>query len=495
MSIQQHQQQQLDFFSALNLVKPSGLIGRHFVPEVITKELAIGGVGGKRKIRLSSNWLPLMGFSAGDRHDVAPVGKMNGLELTFSAKGKQKVYQRTYNKRKNNPLETVIEIGSQSVLDAAIPSYTERVHFTMSAGRILVRPLPNHTFSIRKRQKDAGSMPLQAFLAMSSGIDGRCLVDCGFEIDSLLEFRPNEKRDNRDLTETGALNALANISPRLLINEDISRVNWNMVREHVEAGPQIAIAHISLQCDDFSVAKANKFKQQSIDDLSTTRDLVYDALRMIETIMPTTVVVENVSGFMNAAEGMLLSIKLRKWGYHVTEAILQAGEFGGFTRRERYYLVASVYPDFAMPVGGEMRSESIWTEIEPFLDGCRDVSHTKSLQDGLTGGRARLIRPNSCVSPTMLKSQSRQCKDAVYIEMPDGRYLFPSLELIQHLQGIPSDMDFSSNASELHSEIMGQSIDYPMHHAVVKAVHEHLCANIGQFTAVNVRQSSGVKQI
>lgn len=335
-------------------------------------------------------------------------------------------------------------------------------------------------------------MPLQAFLAMSSGIDGRCLVGCGFEIDSLLEFRPNEKRDNRDLTETGALNALANISPRLLINEDISRVNWNMVREHVEAGPQIAIAHISLQCDDFSVAKANKFKQQSIDDLSTTRDLVYDALRMIETIMPTTVVVENVSGFMNAAEGMLLSIKLRKWGYHVTEAILQAGEFGGFTRRERYYLVASVYPDFAMPVGGEMRSESIWPEIEPFLDGCRDVSHTKSLQDGLTGGRARLIRPNGCVSPTMLKSQSRQCKDAVYIEMPDGRYLLPSLELIQHLQGIPSDMDFSSNASELHSEIMGQSIDYPMHHAVVKAVHEHLCANIGQFTAVNVRQSSGL---
>jgi hypothetical protein len=41
------------------------------------------------------------------------------------------------------------------------------------------------------------------------------------------EFRPQEKRDKTDYTETTALSALANCAPRVLCNEDIYTLDVN----------------------------------------------------------------------------------------------------------------------------------------------------------------------------------------------------------------------------------------------------------------------------
>lgn len=455
------------------------------IPGVITKELGMANIGERRRIRVSSNFLPLMGFEFGTRHDVTPLGFDKGLRLSFNPHGVQQVYQRRYARRCNNPFETVVEIGNQSALDNAIPAYTERVHIEMRRGEIFIRPLANRTFSIRKAMRESTS-DLAAFVAMTGGVDVRCLMDCGFSIDSILEYRPSEARDVRDLTETGALNVLANSKPRVLFNEDISTIDWNMVRGIMDSGPQIACMAISLQCDEFSPVKSNSLKQRSIDDLSTSRDLVYDALRAVETIRPATIMLEQVGGFATSEEGALFALKLRKWGYYVTDGVLAAPDFGGLTGRKRYYLCASIWPNFTMPSGNELRTSPIWSEVESYLEGCRDVTHTKSLQDGLTTGRARLLTPQSMIAPTVLKSQSRQAKDSVFIAPGDGRYLFPSLELLQHLNGIPSDFNLSCVSSDIASEIIGQSIDMKMHHALTAALHAHISSNIGRHTVVNI---------
>jgi len=455
------------------------------VPEVITKELALVRNGDHRKVRLSTNFLPLMGFEAGRRHAVEVLPKHEGIRLTFDPQGPQQVYQRQYKTRRNNPFETVVEIGSQSVLDAALPGYTERLHFTMRHGEILIRPLANRTFSIRRNLANEAN-PFSALVAMTSGVDVRCLVDTGFEITAALEYRPTEARDSRDLNETGMLTVLANSRPRYVFAEDISTIDWRRVASVMENGPQIAVAHISLQCDEFSTVKASSLKQRAVEDLSTSSDLVFDALRMIETTNPACVVLEQVPGFAKSPEGNLLRIKLRKWGYHVSEGVFRADEYGGRTRRERMYLVASVFPGFEMPQPTGARTSPLWSEIEPFLTGCRDVSDTKTLMDGLHTGRARLLTPASLCSPTILKSQLRQAKDSVFVAMPDGRYLFPSLELLQHLNGIPADFDFQSVSGEICGEQIGQSIDYPLHEAVCKAVHKHIAVNVGQHTVVSI---------
>jgi DNA (cytosine-5)-methyltransferase 1 len=323
-------------------------------------------------------------------------------------------------------------------------------------------------------------------VAMTSGIDVRCLQDSGFSVQSILEYRPQEARDSRDLTESGVMTVLANGRPRFVFNEDISTINWGRVRSVLDQAPPMAVLHASLQCDDFSTAKSRSLKQRSLDDLTTSADLVFDALRMIETVAPAVAIFEQVPGFSDAPEGSLLKTKLRKWGYNVTEQILRGDDFGGKTRRSRMYLVASVFPGFEMPAPAERRSNRLWDDIAPFLECCRDVSHTKSLLDGIANGRARLITPASLCSPTILKSQQRQVKDSVYIEMPDGRYLLPSLELLQFLNGIPSSFSFDSVAGEQCAEQIGQSIDFPMHEAVCKAVHRHIGANVGRHSVVTI---------
>lgn len=469
----------------MTALKNTAVQPKAFVPEVITKELGLVRTGGARKVRLSTNFLPLMGFEAGCRHSVEVLPHLAGIRIAFDTDGPQKVYSRQYKSRRNNPFETLIEVGSKSVLDAALPGYTERLHFTMRHGEILVRPLANRTFSIRRNlAKEAD--PFNAMVAMTSGIDVRCLVDTGFRIHAVLEYRPKESRDKRDLTETGALTVLANSRPRYVFNEDVSTIDWRHVATMMEGGPQLGVAHISLQCDDFSSAKAQSLKQRSEQNLSTSRDLVYDALRMIETVNPAVVVIEQVKGFANSEEGRLLRIKLRKWGYFLSEAILKGTDFGGFTGRERHYTVASVFPGFEMPKASGANPRSLWASIEPYLDGCRDVSHTNALIAGLETGRARLITKDSVVSKVILKSQARGAKDSLRIKTPDDRFLMPSLELLQHLQGIPTDFDFASVSAEQCAEQIGQSIEYPMHEAICRAIHQHIAANVGKHTVVAI---------
>lgn len=477
-------QQEL-LFNAVNPTIAPGVLAQAYAPDVITKELAIFKSEEKRRITLSTNFLTLMGWEVGMRHDVVPMSQ-EGLSLRFNPEGRQKVYQRRYNARKNNPFETQIEIKNQSIIDSGIPQYTERVHFEMRRGEILIRPLKNQTFSIRKSLTDRTSSELAAFVAMTAGVDVRCLMDCGFKIDSILEYRPQEKRDKTDFTETGAINVLANANPRVMFNEDISKVDMKMVDRLVQEGPPIALLHLSLQCDDFSNLKNNKAKISSIDSLDTSVDLLYDGLRLIETVRPAAVILEQVPGFANSPEGRLFSIKLRKWGYFVTEGMLNGIEQGGLTNRTRYYLVASVWPNFEMPTPQQNDvSEKLWDLVEDHLHECRDVTHTKSLQEGISGGRLRPLNKNSKFCPTVTKSQNRQAKDSVYIEK-DGRYFLPTVELLSKLQGIPDDFNYNNVGETIASEIIGQGIDYPMHERLTAAVYSHIQLNAGSRLMINI---------
>lgn len=461
---------------------PAAVLGRAFVPEVVTKDLAVGHRGDRRRVVLSSNFLRMFGFEPGVRHSVEPLPGLGGLRLACDPAGSQQVYERSYASRRNNPFEAQVHLENQALLDAGLPGYTERVHFELRQGEVLIRPLANRTFGIRRKM--ANVRDLAAFVAMTSGVDVRCLADCGFRIDSVLEYRPREKRDQADLTETGALNVLANARPRVLINEDISKLDMATVERLMADGPPVSVLHLSLQCDDFSTLKSAKAKAAAVESLETSADLVYDGLRLIETVRPAVVMVEQVAGFATSPEGRLLAVKLGKWGYHVSGAVLDARDHGGLTSRARYYLVASVWPGFEMPAATP-RQGGVWPVVESYLAGCRDVSHTKAVADGVATGRIRLITPESAHAPTVTKSQARQTKDSVYVKV-GGRYYLPSQALLARLNGLPADFSLDLVNSEVAAEIVGQSVDVPMHEAVARAVRQHIEQNAGRAAVVNV---------
>ncbi|RXJ98470.1 hypothetical protein CRV02_13335 [Arcobacter sp. CECT 8989] len=114
-----------------------------------------------------------------------------------------------------------------------------------------------------------------------------------------------KKKDNTNLTETGALNVLANVEVNYLINEDIMSIDINKIAAFTKNSIH-TVAHFSLQCEEFSNAKANSLKEMAIEDGSTSIDMVYDALRIIDQFNFPAVLIENVPNFFTGDAGKIL---------------------------------------------------------------------------------------------------------------------------------------------------------------------------------------------
>lgn len=466
-------------------------------PSIVTKQLSFNVVGEKRKVRLSTNFLSMMGFKPGLGVAVLPQGQHKGFALVpadvLGGAATHQVYQRRYNHgRCNNPLETVVEFSSQRLIDTCFPSYTERFHVEMRKGRVMFSPLPNRVFSIIERFKK--SSPWRAFVGLTGGVDIHVMEALGWTADIVLEWRPPESRDiasGRNLSEVHALNVLHNASPRIVLNEDIHHVDMDRLASLLDECPPIALAHYSLGCDDHSTAKSAKAKVRAVADLSTMVDMVYPCLRQIEVIKPAVVVVENVKGFATSAAGVMMTTVLRRMGYHVTESVLKGLGFGAYQGRTRYYMVASVFPGYQPPVEALNVRPGLWSVVEKHLPHCTDITGTRVVAARETALRkppAYLTR-DSIICPTVLKSQDRAIKDGIYIKH-EGRVYKPSVALLQELMSIPKDFDVSWMALEQATETLGQSVDYALHHAVMSSVKGHIKMNCGRRTVIRHGLSS-----
>ena len=468
------------------------------IPSVLTKELRVqrNASSGERWVRLSSNLLDGFGFGPNSRLTRSLAVPGQGFTLTADPRGSTKVYSRVYRHRRNRPSETVIDLKVQSFLDQALPSWTEAVHFTIRPGVIVAKPQAPRAFHISRRLKSAAT-PFDAFFAMSSGIDQNCFARLGFNPRYLVEWRPNEKRDHSDLTETGILTALANNAPEVVFNENIYTLDMGRVRAELTDRPPVGLMHLCLQCDDHSNIKANALKQRSVTDLSTTIDMVYPALRLIEEGQPGVVMVENVPNFANSGACELFCLTLRRWGYHVSTAVLKAPDYGALTTRTRFYLVASIWPGFEFPAPSGPAPISAYDAIAHTLPLSRDVTDLKTTQDAIKSGRIVYVSPENRHAPTTVKSQSHQPKDGTYIKGPNGRVLWPTEDALRILNGIPADFSFNAVAEGIAVEQIGQGIEFPLHHAVGASVLGHIrtMTNAEPTTTLRVNEPSRPAQV
>lgn len=447
------------------------------IPKTATKQLKLQNCSAGRKLVVSTNWLVLFGFESDSKVKEELIGKDKGIRISLVDKdvaNAKKVYTRTYNSRRNNPVETMLDIRSQKLLDEAFPVDTEVVHIQFAYGEILITPMSNRKATAIKQFKKSNN---ECFVACSSGVDMVSMVKKGFKIATLLEFRPNERRDKNDMTETGAINAIANVEVNHLINEDIMNLDLDKIAKLCSKS-NYTNATFSIQCDEFSNVKANSLKSAAIDDNTTSLDMVIDAINIIGKFNFPTLTVENVPNFFTSDAGKILISRLQRFGYRVFWDKLDAREFGGLTSRVRGYLFATMLPgDFEMPKPTIKNEIPIWVLLnfdERIASGeLRDITHTSSLQDGLKTGRARLLNRASMCAPTVLKSQNRQAKDSLFIHDDiNSKYYFTSNKLLAELMQI--EMDFSCVGGTIESEIIGQSIEVPMHEALLDSIQDHL---------------------
>lgn len=458
-------------------------------PELVTKNLAFNRTEKTpRKLRVSSNFLALMGYRHGDRLAVEPASRFGGFSVVKEQAGTHKVHARAYkNSRSNSPFETLIEFGSQTLIDNAFAPSVNRFHTQITRDKIIFTPLINRAAAIVNRFKKQS--PLKAFVALTGGVDAHCLESLGFDVDVALDFRVQEKRDNTDKTEVNLLSAVRNSHPKVLLSEDIYHLELNQLENVLADRPPIGLAHYSLQCDDWSLAKSSADKALSLENLSTTIDMFVPMLEQIKVIQPAAIVIENVIGFGRSQAGSICMTQLRRLGYHVHALEMDARDYGGVQSRKRSYIVATITPGFIEPGKTPRNTASIWPRIDEFVAECRDVSHTNFIKNRATSNRATpSVTEGSCECPTILKSNSRGIKDGTYLETKDGKILAPSESVIKRLMSIPDRFDTSWMGSELAVEVLGQSIDYAMHETLLASVRDYLDSAFGGVTVLNYRQ-------
>lgn len=445
--------------------------------ESATKQLKFKTTGGRRKIVVSSNWLPLFGFETGTSVREVSLGRGEGIvveRVNNQSEGGKRVYSRTYKQRRNNPIESLIETSSRQLLDRSFPLGCERVHVTFTWGKIYIRPIVDRLGLIVDNVQPENAYDV--FGVCTSGVDLTHMEDEGFRVHSVIEWRPPEKRDkDRDLTETGALSVLRNLrhGVRHLFNEDVGCIDIQQIADAVQYNPATVLV-ASPVCDDYSNVKAKSLKDKHLDDMQSSVDMAYDMLRVIEAALPAVIQFEQVPGWYKSDAYALVKLRLRRWGYREHLLIGDARDYAGHTSRTRGYAVFTCL-DSPFRFEPPLRTrQGIWPIVLRYLHECREVTSSKSIQDGARCGRLRTIRRDSTHSPTFLKSQSRMAKDSVVIDTGDGRYYWPSEGLMKALMGIPARYEVDAVSSDIGSEIIGQSVDGGLHATVVRSIKAHI---------------------
>jgi DNA (cytosine-5)-methyltransferase 1 len=461
------------------------------VPEVATKVLKLRTANDKKIMTLSSNWLPLFGFH-GDAQvveEVIALGKGFRVRLANSDDVKtKKVYIREYKSRSSSPLrkdakrvEQLIETASQKIIGEAMGD-ADHAHITFRQGEITFVPVANAEYKLI--QDLSQDDKISTLVAMTGGVDCSVLEGGDFRVDSLIEYKPQEKRDKSDYTELTSLSALANCTPKVLCNEDIYTLDMNKFAELMRGTP-ITVAHVSLQCDDFvQGVKSKEAKQNSLDDLSSTIDMFIPTLNMLSAIKPPVLVVENVPGFMGTKDkpnpiNDLFCLQLRRRGYKIHQQVFNAKDFGGYTTRKRMYMVATALEsEFSFPEPTGQLPNRVWDDIiVPNMAEImtRDITDGKVTQDALSSGRSAIITKDRPFSPTMMKAQGQSTKDSIMIEI-DGRYYRPSTQVLKQLNSLPESFDADWMPIDKAAQIIGQSICCKLHHAIMESVSSHIRA-------------------
>lgn len=456
------------------------------VPEIATKVLKARRNNDRRVFTVSSNLLPLFGFHGEARvvEEVIAPGKGFRVRLaTADDVKRKKVYVREYKSRSANPLkrdakriEQQIETSSQKLIELAMGD-AEHAHITFRNGEITFVPVT--TVERQLLQDLDKDDQINTLVAMTGGVDCAVLDNSGFRVDAVVEYRPQEKRDNTDYTETTALNALVNSKPKVLCNEDIYHLDASRLTELLAEADisSVTMLHASLECSDYSTLKTKKQKADSTASMDSTLDMFVPVLNLLDQLNSPVLMVENVPGFLSSPINDVFTLQLRRRGYQIHQRVFDARDYGGNTSRKRLYLVATALDaDFQFPEPSEYTALNVWQDvIEPNLPEImqHDLTDTKVMQDALRLERARVITKEKPWAPTLTKAQGQATKDAVVVEH-NGRYYKLPLSVQQQLNELPSNFDVDWLSVDKAEQLIGQSISCSLHHKIAQSVRDHI---------------------
>lgn len=270
----------------------------------------------------------------------------------------------------------------------------------------------------------------------------------------------------------------------LQLNRPRWRVYEQDLKDFTGAGFQgVDLLAGGVPCPPFSIAG----KQLGAND---ERDLFPEALRLVEKLRPTAVMLENVRGFASEKfERYRTSIlrRLERLGYEPDWRVLNASDYGVPQLRPRFLLVAlkpAAAKHFEWPrasrrkptVGntiGDLMAAGGWPGADAWVQGAQDMAPT------IVGGSKKHGGPD--LGPTRARREWLKLGvDGLGIANAPPAPDFPldknpklTVRMVARLQGFPDDWEFSGGKTAAYRQV-GNAFPPPVARAVGEAIRRAL---------------------
>lgn len=273
-----------------------------------------------------------------------------------------------------------------------------------------------------------------------------------------------------DINET-ALHTYRKNHPEVVVwAGDVANVEWERFKNE-------DIMVLTPSCRPFSNARqsANSYKEDAQEGDNTAHALIG-----IHIVRPAAIILEEVIPYRDSYSYALLKSLLIKMGYHISEAILDAGDFGALSFRKRFCMVASMKEGFGFgrpqPTLPKKVSDILeipieqreWPDLKRF-EAYGDVQVAK----GNNFRMQRVTIDHDRVRHPTTRYYARQSEPfLVHPEDPSKLDRFTPRELAR-IASLPDDYVLPESKTAAASGI-GDGVVYAKFFHVAKQLHKHL---------------------
>jgi DNA (cytosine-5)-methyltransferase 1 len=282
----------------------------------------VGERRGISRVWIEGKKLLMAGFSIGRSYEVDINEKSKIVTLRASHHGIAD-RERKVSKRKDTPIIDLCRKVLSSI-------FSDKACVKIFAGVIVITQ-PYHDIISERAKLMAREKPIAFEYFAGGGTLAKAIVDAGYEMALAVE-----------LESKFCENLEANLPKTLVLNESVSEICPMML----PSGADLFVAGVP--CETYSMAR-RKPKGEHVGDYTDhdNMHLVYYVIEAIRTARPKNVLIEEVVGFKNSVQCVLLKGVLNDLGYHMSETIV--APINEVTSRKRYALVASLKEGYCFP--------------------------------------------------------------------------------------------------------------------------------------------------